>query len=77
MHYTNLGRTGLRVSKLCLGTMIFGIQCDEAQSHAVLEAAAVGGIDFIDTADVYPLGADLSFEHGRPNRGDRRGVAER
>jgi 1-deoxyxylulose-5-phosphate synthase len=61
MHYTNLGRTGLRVSRLCLGTMTFGIQCDEAQSHAVLAAAAEGGIDFIDTADVYPLGADLSM----------------
>src|SRR5665213_3970984 len=60
MHYTNLGRTGLRVSKLCLGTMTFGIQCDEAQSHAVLDAAAEGGIDFLDTADVYPLGADLT-----------------
>src|ERR1039457_482620 len=61
MHYTNLGRTGLRVSKLCLGTMTFGIQCDEAQSHAVLDAAAEGGIDFLDTADVYPLGADLTL----------------
>src|SRR5450755_2299054 len=61
MHYTNLGRTGLRVSKLCLGTMTFGIQCDEAQSHAVLDGAAEGGIDFLDTADVYPLGADLTL----------------
>jgi aryl-alcohol dehydrogenase-like predicted oxidoreductase len=61
MQYTNFGRTGLRVSKLCLGTMTFGIQCDEVQSHAVMDAAAEGGIDFIDTADVYPLGADLTM----------------
>ena len=55
---SNLGRTGLRVSRLCLGTMTFGLQCDEAQSHAIMDAAAEGGIDFIDTADVYPLGGD-------------------
>jgi aryl-alcohol dehydrogenase-like predicted oxidoreductase len=56
MQHTKLGRTGLRVSRLCLGTMTFGGQCDEARSHAILEAAAEGGIDFFDTADVYPLG---------------------
>jgi aryl-alcohol dehydrogenase-like predicted oxidoreductase len=56
MRYTKFGRTGLRVSKLCLGTMTFGLQCDETQSHAILDAAAAGGIDFFDTADVYPLG---------------------
>ncbi|MFI4974154.1 MAG: aldo/keto reductase [Caulobacterales bacterium] len=58
MKHTKFGRTGLRVSKLCLGTMTFGLQCDEAQSHAILDAAAAGGIDFLDTADVYPLGGD-------------------
>lgn len=56
MNYTKFGRTGLRVSTLCLGTMTFGLQCDEAQSHAILNAAAAGGIDFLDAADVYPLG---------------------
>ena len=56
MQYTNFGKTGLRVSKLCLGTMTFGLQCDEAQSHAILDGAAAGGIDFLDAADVYPLG---------------------
>jgi 1-deoxyxylulose-5-phosphate synthase len=58
MEYTHFGRTGLRVSKLCLGTMTFGLQCDEAQSHTILNKAADGGIDFLDTADVYPLGGD-------------------
>ena len=56
MKYTKFGKTGLRVSQLCLGTMTFGLQCDEAQSNAILDAAATGGIDFLDTADVYPLG---------------------
>jgi aryl-alcohol dehydrogenase-like predicted oxidoreductase len=56
MKYTKFGGTGLRVSQLCLGTMTFGLQCDESQSHAIMNAAAEGGIDFFDTADVYPLG---------------------
>jgi aryl-alcohol dehydrogenase (NADP+) len=56
MQHIKFGRTGLRVSRLCLGTMTFGLQCDEAQSHSILDTAAEGGIDFLDTADVYPLG---------------------
>ena len=56
MQRTKFGRTGLSVSRLCLGTMTFGGQCDQARSHAILDAAADGGIDFLDTADVYPLG---------------------
>jgi aryl-alcohol dehydrogenase (NADP+) len=59
MDHVQLGRTGLLVSKLCLGTMTFGLQCDEAQSHAILDRAADGGITFLDTADVYPLGGGL------------------
>jgi aryl-alcohol dehydrogenase-like predicted oxidoreductase len=60
MKHANLGRSGLAVSRLCLGTMTFGLQCDQAQSHAILDAASEGGVDFLDTADVYPLGGDLS-----------------
>ncbi|HEY8790853.1 MAG TPA: aldo/keto reductase [Actinopolymorphaceae bacterium] len=56
MEYVRLGRTGLQVSKLCLGTMTFGLQCDEPTSLAILDAAYGAGITFIDTADVYPLG---------------------
>jgi aryl-alcohol dehydrogenase (NADP+) len=56
MQHIKFGRTGLRVSRLCLGTMTFGLQCDEQQSHSILDKAAEGGIDFLDTADVYPLG---------------------
>ncbi len=56
MEHVRLGRTGLSVSRLCLGTMTFGYQCDEDVSRAILDAAADGGITFLDTADVYPLG---------------------
>ena len=65
MKHTKFGRTGLQVSKLCLGTMTFGLQCDEAQGHAILDTAAAGGIDFLDTADVYPL------ERGDPKTAGR------
>ena len=56
MRHVRFGRTGLSVSQLCLGTMTFGVQCDEAASRAILDRAAAGGITFLDTADVYPLG---------------------
>ena len=56
MEHTTLGTTGLPVSRLCMGTMTFGLQCDEATSASILDVAAEGGIDFLDAADVYPLG---------------------
>jgi aryl-alcohol dehydrogenase (NADP+) len=56
MRHVHLGRTGLAVSRLCLGTMTFGLQCDEDASRAILDRAAAGGITFLDTADVYPVG---------------------
>ena len=59
MRHVRLGRTGLAVSRLCLGTMTFGLQCDEVASRAILDRAAAGGITFLDTADVYPVGGDF------------------
>jgi aryl-alcohol dehydrogenase-like predicted oxidoreductase len=56
---TRLGRTGLTVSRLALGTMTFGLQTDEAMSHRILDKATEGGINFLDTADVYPLGGTV------------------
>src|SRR3972149_954894 len=53
MKYTNLGRTGLKVSRLCLGTMNFGPLSDEATSHTIMDKALEYGINFIDTANVY------------------------
>ena len=60
MEHTRLGRTGLQVSRLCLGTMTFGLQCDEPTSGVILDRAAEGGVDFLDTSDAYPLGGDLA-----------------
>jgi aryl-alcohol dehydrogenase-like predicted oxidoreductase len=60
MQYTRLGGTGLTVSRLCLGTMTFGLQSDETTSSAILDRAAEAGVTFIDTADVYPLGGGLN-----------------
>ena len=56
MDYTHLGRSGLTVSRLCLGTMNFGPQTSEPDSHAVMDAAHEAGINFFDTANVYARG---------------------
>ena len=53
MEYTNLGRTGLKVSRLCLGTMNFGPHTTEEDSYAIMDKALELGINFFDTANVY------------------------
>jgi aryl-alcohol dehydrogenase-like predicted oxidoreductase len=53
MDYTQLGRSGLSVSRLCLGTMNFGPETSEADSHAIMDRAHEHGINFFDTANVY------------------------
>jgi aryl-alcohol dehydrogenase-like predicted oxidoreductase len=53
MDYTHLGRSGLTVSRLCLGTMNFGSETEEADSHAIMDAAHDAGINFFDTANRY------------------------
>ena len=53
MNYTQLGRTGLQVSRLCLGTMNFGPLTTEADSFAIMDKAHELGINFFDTANVY------------------------
>ncbi|MCU0481986.1 MAG: aldo/keto reductase [Anaerolineae bacterium] len=53
MQYVNLGRTGLKVSRLCLGTMNFGPETTEADSYAIMDKALELGINFFDTANVY------------------------
>ena len=53
MEYRNLGRTGLKVSRLCMGTMQFGWSVDEAESQRILSGTFASGINFFDTADVY------------------------
>ena len=57
MEYRRLGRSGLWVSPLCLGTMMFGDRTDEEESKRIVDVARDAGINFIDTADVYKTGA--------------------
>jgi aryl-alcohol dehydrogenase-like predicted oxidoreductase len=64
MEHVQFGRTGLKVSRLCLGTMTFGYQIDENTSKEIMDTAAEAGFTFFDTADVYPLGAPAK-EFGR------------
>jgi aryl-alcohol dehydrogenase-like predicted oxidoreductase len=66
MDYTHLGRTGLKVSRLALGTMNFGELTDEAASFAIMDEAQDAGINFFDTADVYggPQSPDMEKGFG-------------
>ncbi len=59
MQHVRLGSTGLRVSRVALGTATFGLQCDESTSRRILDHALELGITFIDTADKYPLGGTV------------------
>ena len=60
MKKTQFSNTGIEVSRLCLGTMNFGQQCDEVNAHAQLDYAISRGISMIDTAEVYPIPPDKS-----------------
>jgi aryl-alcohol dehydrogenase-like predicted oxidoreductase len=66
MTYAHLGRSGLLVSRIALGTMDFGYLLDESSSFAVLDAAVEAGINHLDTADVYggPQAADMAMGYG-------------
>lgn len=55
MKMTPLGRTGLMISELCLGTMTFGTQTSEAEGHAQIDRALAAGINILDTAEMYPV----------------------
>ena len=59
MEFAKFGRTGLTVSRLCLGTGTFGKQTGEAEAHRMLDQVAEAGVNFIDTADIYPPGAEV------------------
>ena len=67
MRIKQLGRTGLKVSEICLGTMTFGSQADQETSFRIMDAADSAGITFVDTADVYPM-AGGSAEPGETER---------
>ena len=61
MNYVRLGRTGLKVSEYCMGGDNFGGQMDEAESLRVMAAAFDGGVNFIDTANVYEEGRSETY----------------
>ena len=61
MEYRNLGRTGVKVSPLCLGTMMFGRSTSEADSNAIIERALDQGVNFVDTANAYSAGASERY----------------
>lgn len=60
MQKRKMGKHGLEVSALCLGTMTFGLQVDEKSSRDILDKAVDHRVSFMDTADAYPLGGDVS-----------------
>jgi len=61
MNYTTLPHTNLQVSEICLGTMTFGNQNSEAEAHFQLDYAIERGINFIDTAEMYPIGGNAQI----------------
>jgi len=70
MDYRQLGRSGLKVSPLCLGTMLFGRETNESDSQAIIAAAGDAGVNFIDTADAY-VGGESERVVGRCIRSTR------
>lgn len=66
MQQMPLGRTGLRVSEFCLGTMTWGTQTDEAGAHDQIDLALEHGVTFWDTAEMYPTNPVLAETVGRP-----------
>jgi aryl-alcohol dehydrogenase-like predicted oxidoreductase len=70
VQFRRLGKSGLRVSALCLGTMMFGDRTDEAEAGRIVESAREAGVNFIDTADAYAQGESERIV-GRLLRTDR------
>lgn len=63
MQKRRLGRSGMVVSEICLGTMTFGSTCDEEESFRIMDRAFDAGVDFFDTAEIYPVPPDPSYVH--------------
>jgi aryl-alcohol dehydrogenase-like predicted oxidoreductase len=63
MKSNRLGTSGITVSELCLGTMTFGSSCDEATAHKIMNRAYEAGIDFFDTAEIYPVPPKVEWVH--------------
>jgi aryl-alcohol dehydrogenase-like predicted oxidoreductase len=67
MKYERIGSSGLEVSRLCLGSMMFGDQTSEADSVEIIAAAKDAGINFIDTANSYSKGGSEKFSAAHSN----------
>jgi 1-deoxyxylulose-5-phosphate synthase len=82
MEYRNLGQSGLKVSRFCLGTMTFGhniaetTQVNEIDAINLIKSALASGVNFIDTADIYPIGSPGGSEEvvGKALKGERHSV---
>lgn len=61
MRRNRLGRSGIVVSDICMGTMTFGSQTDEAEAFAIMDRAFEAGVDFFDTAEMYPVPPDAKW----------------
>ena len=61
MNKNRLGRSGIIVSDICMGTMTFGNQADEEASFRIMDMAYDAGIDFYDTAEMYPVPPDAKY----------------
>ena len=62
MQRRRLGKSGLVVSEICLGTMTFGLQADEAESFRIMDHAYDNGVNFLDAAEIYPV-PPVSYTH--------------
>ena len=60
MKYNELGDSGIKVSEICLGSMTWGTQNSEAEGHAQMDYSLANGVNFIDTAEMYPV---IQFHH--------------
>jgi aryl-alcohol dehydrogenase-like predicted oxidoreductase len=63
MKKRRIGRTGLVVSDICLGTMTFGSTCDESEARRIMDRSLAAGIDFLDAAEIYPVPPDAAHVH--------------
>ena len=61
MQHRYIGKTGLRVSPICMGTMTFGTQCDKKEAFKIMDKAYDHGVNFYDTAELYPVPPDVKF----------------
>lgn len=61
MKYNRLGKSGIVVSDICMGTMTFGNHCDEAMALRIMDKAYDAGVDFFDTAEMYPVPPDIKY----------------